>query len=66
MMEENDKYYDQLLDDIDIATLMEDVDSESGSQNGLQGEDVEDPAHDKEAIVLPNYRKSICLRINLF
>ena len=36
VLEENDEYYDQLLDDIDMATLMEDVDSESGSQNGLR------------------------------
>ena len=32
---EDDKYNDSLLDDIDMATLMEDVDSKSGSQNGL-------------------------------
>ena len=48
MIEENDEYYNPLLDDIDMATLMEDVDSESGSQNGLQGVNVEDPAHEKE------------------
>ena len=38
MIEENDDYYDSILDDIDMAILMEeDVDSESGSQNGVQG-----------------------------
>ena len=31
-----------------MATLMEDVDSESGSQNGLQGVNIEDLAHAKE------------------
>ena len=40
--------YDPLLDNIDMATVMEDVDGESGSQNGLRGVDVEDPAHEKE------------------
>ena len=35
MIEENGEYYDPLLDGMDMATLMEDVDSESGSQNGL-------------------------------
>ena len=42
------QYYDPLLGDIDMATLMEDVDSESGSQNGLQGVNIEDLAHAKE------------------
>ena len=35
MIEENDKYFNLLLDDINMVMLMEDVDSESGSQNGL-------------------------------
>ena len=35
-----------------MATLMEDVDSESRSQNGLQGVDVDDPAHEKEGTML--------------
>ena len=48
MIEEHNEYYDLLLDDIDMATLMEDLHSESGSQNGLQAVDVEDPAHEKE------------------
>ena len=39
MIEENDVYCNLLLDDIDMATLMEDVDCESRSQNGLQGVD---------------------------
>ena len=52
MMEESNKYYDPLLDDVDMVMLMEDVDSESGSQNGLQGVDVEDPAHEKEGTML--------------
>ena len=40
MIEENGEYYDPLLDGMAMATLMEDVDSESGSQNGLLGVDV--------------------------
>ena len=31
-----------------MAALMEDVDCEPRSKNGLQGVDVEDPAHEKE------------------
>ena len=31
-----------------MAALMVDVDCESRSQNGLQGIDIEDPAHEKE------------------
>ena len=42
VVQENNEYYDS-LDNIKLATLVEDVDSESGSQNGLQGVDVEDP-----------------------
>ena len=45
MIEEDDENFDPLLDDVDMATLMEeDVDSESGSQNGLRGVDVQDPS----------------------
>ena len=44
--------YNPLLDDINMATLMEDVDSECGSQNGLQGVDTEDPAHEKEGTMV--------------
>ena len=32
---------------------MEDVDSESGSQNGLRGVDVKDPANEKEKTMVP-------------
>ena len=35
-----------------MAMLMEDMDSESGTQNGLQGVDVEDPAHKKEGTMV--------------
>ena len=35
-----------------MTTLMEDTDSKSGSQNGLQGVDVDDSAHEKEGTVL--------------
>ena len=42
----------QLLDDIDMMTLMEDVDSDSGSQNGLRGVDVEDPTHEKKVTMV--------------
>ena len=31
---------------------MEDMDSESGSQNGLQGVDVVDPTHEKEGTMV--------------
>ena len=45
MKEEDDEYFDPLLDDVDMATLMEeDVDSESGSENGLRGGDEQDPS----------------------
>ena len=44
-IEEDDEHFHPLLDDVDMATLMEeDVDSESGSQNGLQGVHVQDPS----------------------
>ena len=48
MIEENNEYYNSLLDDINMATLMEDVDSESGSQNALQGVNIEDLTYEKE------------------
>ena len=35
-----------------MATLMEDMDSESGSQNELQGVEVVDPAHEKEGTMM--------------
>ena len=41
-----------LLDNIDMAALMEHMDGEFGSQNGLWGVDVEDPAHEKERTVV--------------
>ena len=38
VVEEDDEHFDQLLDDVDMATLREeDVDSESGSQVGWRG-----------------------------
>ena len=44
MIEKDDEHFDPLLDNVDMATLVEeDLDSESGSQNGLRGIDVEDP-----------------------
>ena len=51
MIEENDEYYDPLLDNMGMAMPTKDVDSESGSPNGLQGVDhVEDPAHEKKGL----------------
>ena len=41
MIQERGEYYDQVLDDFDMAKLMEDMDSESRSQNRLQGIDME-------------------------
>ena len=42
-----------------MATLMEeDVDSESGSQNGLRGADVQDPSlHEKEGSIWRHRRR---------
>ena len=53
MIEENDEHFDPLLDDVDMATHMEeDVYSESGLQNGLRGADVRDPSlHEKEGSI---------------
>ena len=49
VIEEDNEHFDPLLDNVVMATLMEeDVDSESGSQNGLRGLHVEDPFHEKE------------------
>ena len=42
-----------------MATLMEDVDSESGSQKGLRGVDAEDPAHKKERTMVTLERPGI-------
>ena len=39
VIELNDAFYDPLLDDVDMVMPTEDVDSESGSQTGLQGGD---------------------------
>ena len=55
MIEENDEYYDRLLNDIDMATLMEDVDSETRSQNV----DAEDPAHEKKGTFVTLERPGI-------
>ena len=48
--EENNKL--QSVDDMNMATLMEDVGSESGSQNGLQGVNVDDSAHENEGTMV--------------
>ena len=41
------------MNNIIMATLMEDVDSESfGSQNGLQGVEADDPAHEKKGTMV--------------
>ena len=44
------------LDDIDMAMLMEEIDSESGSQKGLQGINIENPAHEKEGTMATRER----------
>ena len=45
VIEEDNEHFDLLLDYADMATLMEDdMDSESMSQNGLRGVNVEDPS----------------------
>ena len=36
-----------------MATLMEDMDSDSRSQNGLQGVDLQNPAHRKKGLGEP-------------
>ena len=50
MREENDKL--RPVGDMNMATLMEDVGSESGSQNGLQGVNVDDSAHANEGTMV--------------
>ena len=50
MEEENDEL--QSVGNMNMATRMEDVDSESGSQKGLQGVDIDDPAHEKEGTMV--------------
>ena len=42
-----------------MVMLMEDVDSESRSQNGLPGVDVKDPAHEKEGVMITWERPGI-------
>ena len=37
---------------MNMAMLMEDVVSKAGSQNGLQGVDVDDPTHEKEGTMV--------------
>ena len=59
MIEENDEYYDLLLDDMDMEIPTEDMDSESGSQNGLQGVAVEDTAHGKKGTMVTMERPGI-------
>ena len=45
MIEEDEEHFDPLLDNVGMATPMEeDVDSESRSQNVLRGVDVQDPS----------------------
>ena len=58
MIEEDDEHFDLLLDDVDMATLVEeDVDRESGSQNGLRRVDVQDPSlHEKEGTMATRER----------
>ena len=50
MIEENDKLRPVW------RRLMEDVDNESGSQNGLQGIDVDNPAHEEEGTIWRPWR----------
>ena len=46
MIKEDEKHFDPLSDDVDMATVIkEDLDSDSGSQNGLRGVGVKDPSH---------------------
>ena len=59
MIEENDEYYNPLLDNINMATLMKKVDIESGSQNGLRGINVEDRTHEKERAMVTLERPGI-------
>ena len=50
MTQENDKLGP--VGDMNMVTLMEDADIESGSQNGLQGIHENDPAHEKEGTMV--------------
>ena len=49
MTEENEL---RPVGDVNMVTLVDDMDSESGSQNGLQGIDVVDSAHEKEGTMV--------------
>ena len=49
MTEENEL---RPVGDVIMATLMEDMESESGSQNGLQCVDVVDPVHENEGTMV--------------
>ena len=49
---QKDEYYDPLLDNIDMAALVEDMDCEPGSQNVLQGIDAEDHTHEHEGTLV--------------
>ena len=42
-----------------MAMATKDAESESGSQNGLQGVDVEDPAHERKGTVMTLERPGI-------
>ena len=50
MTEDNNKL--QSVGDMNMAKLMEDVGSESGSQNGLQDVHVDDSAHEDEGAMV--------------
>ena len=50
MTEENDQL--RSVGDMNMATLMEDVGSEPGSQNGLQGVNVDDSADENEGTMM--------------
>ena len=57
VIEEDDEHFDPLLDNVNMATHMEeDVDSESWSQNGLRGVGVEDPSHEKKGTMATRER----------
>ena len=59
VIEEDDEHFISLFEDVGMATLMEeDVDSESGSQNGLRGVDdhVKGPSREKEETMVTRER----------
>ena len=62
VIEEDDEHFDPLLDDVDMATLIEkDRDSESESQNGLRGVDVKGQilsSHEKEGAMSKRDRRA--------